>query len=53
MVMGKRQLDLVTGSTSSSSLASAVTCSGGLPSKARGRAAPGGFDNSPCPVDGA
>jgi hypothetical protein len=32
---------------------SVVACSGGLPSKARGGVAPGGFSGSPCPVHGA
>jgi hypothetical protein len=34
-------------------LASTVVCSSGLPSKARGGAAPGGFNGSPRPIGGA
>jgi hypothetical protein len=53
MVAGKLRLSVVTGSSSSSSLAVAVACSGGLSSKARGGAATGGFNGPPCPVGGA
>jgi hypothetical protein len=53
MVTGKRWHDLVMGSSSSSSLVSAVARSSGLPSKASGGAAPGGFNGSPYPVGGA
>jgi hypothetical protein len=51
--MGKRRLGLETGSSSSSSLAPAVACSGGLPSKVRDGVAQGGFSGSPCLVSSA
>jgi hypothetical protein len=52
MVVGKRRLDLVMGSSSPSSSASVVACSSGLPSKARGEVAPGGFGGTPYLVGG-
>jgi hypothetical protein len=41
------------GSSSSSCLALVMACSGGLPSKAKGGTAPGGFSGTPYPVSDA
>jgi hypothetical protein len=52
MVIGKRRLSLTMGSNSPSSSTPVVACSFGLPSKARGGVAPGGFGGTPYLISG-